>query len=139
MATETIPVIDLGPFINNEEGALDRTAKELRVALTEPGQWERVREEIAINFEAPVHLSTLFIPHLRKQTRAAIVNITSGLSFAPMARVPVYCATKAALHSFTLSLRHQLADTAIAVGLGRQEAERTIASGWEAGRRQRRR
>jgi uncharacterized oxidoreductase len=88
---------------------------QLRVALTEPDQWERVREEIAINFEAPVHLSTLFIPHLRKQTRAAIVNITSGLSFAPMARVPVYCATKAALHSFTLSLRHQLADTAIEV------------------------
>jgi uncharacterized oxidoreductase len=88
---------------------------QLRVALTEPGQWERIREEIAINFEAPVHLSTLFIPHLRRQERAAIVNITSGLSFAPMARVPVYCATKAALHSFTLSLRHQLAGTSIEV------------------------
>jgi len=88
---------------------------QLRVALSEPGQWERVREEIVINFEAPVHLSTLFIPHLRRQKHAAIVNITSGLSFAPMARVPVYCATKAALHSFTLSLRHQLADTPIEV------------------------
>jgi uncharacterized oxidoreductase len=88
---------------------------QLRLALAEPGPWERVREEIAINFAAPVHLSTLFIPHLRRQQRAAIVNITSGLSFAPMARVPVYCATKAALHSFTLSLRHQLADTAIEV------------------------
>lgn len=88
---------------------------QLRVALTEPGQWERVREEIVINFEAPVHLSTLLIPHLIRQKPAAIVNITSGLSFAPMARVPVYCATKAALHSFTLSLRHQLADTPIEV------------------------
>jgi uncharacterized oxidoreductase len=88
---------------------------QLRVALTEPGQWERIREEIAVNFEAPVHLSTLFIPHLGQQERAAIVNITSGLSFAPMARVPVYCATKAALHSFTLSLRHQLAGTPIEV------------------------
>lgn len=88
---------------------------QLRLALAEPGPWERAREEIAINFEAPVHLSTLFIPHLRRQQRAAIVNITSGLSFAPVARVPVYCATKAALHSFTLSLRHQLADTAIEV------------------------
>ncbi len=88
---------------------------QLRLALVEPGPWERVREEIAVNFEAPVHLSTLFIPYLRRQEHAAIVNITSGLSFAPMARVPVYCATKAALHSFTLSLRHQLADTPIEV------------------------
>lgn len=88
---------------------------QLRVALAEAGHWERIREEIVINFEAPVHLSTLFIPHLRRQKHAAIVNITSGLSFAPMARVPVYCATKAALHSFTLSLRHQLVDTPIEV------------------------
>jgi uncharacterized oxidoreductase len=88
---------------------------QLRLALGEPGQWERIREEIAINLEAPIHLSTLFIPHLRGQQRAAIVNITSGLSFAPMARVPVYCATKAALHSFTLSLRHQLAGTSVEV------------------------
>jgi uncharacterized oxidoreductase len=88
---------------------------QLRVALTEPGPWERIGEEIAVNLEAPVHLSTLFIPHLRRQDRAAIVNITSGLAFAPMARVPIYCATKAALHSFTLSLRHQLANTPIEV------------------------
>jgi uncharacterized oxidoreductase len=88
---------------------------QLRVSLAEPGAWERSREEIAINFEAPVHLSTLFLPHLRGKDRAAIVNITSGLAFAPMARVPIYCATKAALHSFTLSLRHQLADTSVEV------------------------
>ncbi|MEP6995308.1 MAG: SDR family NAD(P)-dependent oxidoreductase, partial [Acidobacteriota bacterium] len=86
-----------------------------RISLAEPGQWERMREEIAINLDAPIHLTTLFLPRLRPMNRAAIVNITSGLSFAPMSRVPVYCATKAALHSFTLSLRHQLADTAVEV------------------------
>ncbi len=86
-----------------------------RVRLTEPGDWESVREEIAINLEAPIHLSTLFIPHLLKQGRPAIVNVTSGLSFAPLAGVPVYCSTKAALHSFTLSLRHQLSGTPIEV------------------------
>jgi uncharacterized oxidoreductase len=86
-----------------------------RVRLTEPGEWEAVREEIAINLEAPVHLSTLFIPHLLRQERPAIVNVTSGLAFAPMAGVPVYCATKAALHSFTLSLRQQLSGTPIEV------------------------
>jgi uncharacterized oxidoreductase len=83
--------------------------------LADDDAWDGTHEEIAINFEAPVHLSTLFIPHLRRQPRAAIMNVTSGLAFAPMASVPVYCATKAALHSFTLSLRHQLSDTPIEV------------------------
>jgi uncharacterized oxidoreductase len=86
-----------------------------RMRLLEPGHWDDVREEIAINFEAPVHLTQLFIPHLVKQERAAIVNVTSGLAFAPLASTPVYCATKAALRSFTLSLRHQLASTPVEV------------------------
>lgn len=86
-----------------------------RVSLTDPGDWEAMQEEIRVNLEAPVHLSTLFIPHLLKQERPAIVNVTSGLSFAPLAGVPVYCATKAALRSFTLSLRHQLSGTSIEV------------------------
>ena len=83
--------------------------------LIQPEEWERSREEIAINLEAPLHLSALFIPHLQRQQRPAIINVTSGLAFVPMARAPIYCATKAALHSFTLSLRHQLADTPIEV------------------------
>lgn len=88
---------------------------QLRSSLTDPGEWERSREEIGVNLEAPIHLSMLFAPHLRTRERAAIVNVTSGLAFAPMARVPVYCATKAALHSFTVSLRHQLAGTTVEV------------------------
>jgi uncharacterized oxidoreductase len=71
--------------------------------------------EITVNLEAPIYLSALFIPHLLKKPEAAIVNITSGLAFTPLSAVPVYCATKAALHSFSLSLRHQLAGTAIKV------------------------
>jgi uncharacterized oxidoreductase len=86
-----------------------------RVSLLEDEPWEETHEEIAINVEAPMHLSRLFIPHLQHQPRAAIVNVTSGLSFAPLAAVPIYCATKAALHSFTLSLRHQLRDSPIDV------------------------
>lgn len=86
-----------------------------RVNLGESEDWERTRKEIAVNFDAPVHLSQLFIAHLRRQERSAIVNVTSGLSFAPLANVPVYCATKAALHSFTLSLRHQLSGSPVEV------------------------
>lgn len=77
--------------------------------------WESRRQEIVINFEAPVHLSALLVPHLRQQPQATIINVTSGLSFAPMAMAPIYSATKAALHSFTLSLRHQLAPIGIQV------------------------
>ncbi|MCL6593823.1 MAG: SDR family oxidoreductase [Alicyclobacillus sp.] len=83
--------------------------------LQSPDDWQTLRSEIAVNLEAPIHLSALFIPHLRQQAKPAIVNISSGLAFAPLARTPVYCATKAALHSWTLSLRHQLAHTGIEV------------------------
>jgi uncharacterized oxidoreductase len=72
--------------------------------------------EIEINLTAPVHLSALFIPHFLKQKKeCSIVNVTSGLAFIPLKIVPVYCATKAALHTFTVSLRSQLAKTNILV------------------------
>ena len=72
-------------------------------------------DEIAINFDAPVRLAALFIPHFIRRPEAAIINVSSGLAFAPLAIMPVYCATKAALHSFSMSLRHQLKDTCIRV------------------------
>jgi uncharacterized oxidoreductase len=86
-----------------------------RVALTQPELWDVTHQEIAINFEAQVHLCTLLIPHLRTQARPAIVNVTSGLAFVPLTAAPIYSATKAAFHSFTLSLRHQLVNTPIEV------------------------
>ena len=87
-----------------------------RIQLAEDAaDWETRRQELVINVEAPIHLATLLIPHLRQQAGAAIINVTSGLAFAPAAFVPIYSATKAALHSFTLSLRHQLVPAGIAV------------------------
>ena len=86
-----------------------------RVDLTENEDWDATRSEIAINLEAPIHLSRLFARHLASKEEAAIVNVTSGLSFVPLANVPIYCATKAALHSFTLSLRWQLRNTSVDV------------------------
>jgi uncharacterized oxidoreductase len=72
-------------------------------------------DEIEINLQAPIQLSALFIPHLMRQKEAAVINISSGLAFVPIAIMPVYCATKAALHSFSLSLRYQLRDTSIKI------------------------
>jgi uncharacterized oxidoreductase len=85
------------------------------VDLTQEEDWQKTRSEIAINLDAPIHLSRLAVPHLAGKPNAVIANVTSGLSFVPLANVPVYCATKAALHSFTLSLRHQLRQQGIEV------------------------
>lgn len=86
-----------------------------RVLSTADQNWEEIHQEIVINLEAPIHLSMLFIPHLVRQQRPAILNVTSGLSFTPLTATPVYSATKAALHSFTLSLRQQLAHIPVSV------------------------
>jgi len=71
--------------------------------------------EIRCNLEGPVYLTALLTPHLMIQEEAAIVNVSSGLGFVPLAIMPLYCATKAALHSFSISLRRQLAGTAVKV------------------------
>jgi len=72
----------------------------------------QARQEIAINIEAPLHLASLCInlPSLH-----TIMNVTSGLAFSPFAKVPVYSASKAFFHSFTLSLRHMLRERGIDV------------------------
>ena len=64
--------------------------------------------EIRINFEGTVYLTALLTPHLMTQENAAIANVSSGLGFVPLAIMPIYCATKAAIHTYTICLRHQL-------------------------------
>lgn len=74
--------------------------------------YKRATEEVTTNVLAPIHLTTLFtkLPSLN-----TIMNVTSGLAFVQFAKVPVYCATKAFFHSFTLSLRYLLKDKHIEV------------------------
>lgn len=77
--------------------------------------FDTCRAELATNLEAPIHLSVLFIKALIGKDNAHIVNVSSGLAFRPPVWAPVYGATKAGLHSFTFSLRAQIADTGIKV------------------------
>lgn len=75
-----------------------------------------VESELDTNLWGSIYLSALFVPYfLNQKKECAIVNVTSGLAFIPLQGVPIYCATKAALHSFSMSLRYQLANTNIKV------------------------
>lgn len=72
------------------------------MSVSDPDFFERADNEITVNIEAPVHLTSLF---LNLNSLNTIMNVTSGLSFIPLIKVPVYSATKAFFHSFTVSLR----------------------------------
>lgn len=74
--------------------------------------YHRAKQEISTNIEAPIHLTTLFI---KLDSLKTIMNVTSGLSFVPLTKVPVYSASKAFFHSFTLSLTHLLKEKNIEV------------------------
>jgi uncharacterized oxidoreductase len=86
-----------------------------KIDLQEESDLTNLTQEIDTNLIGTIRMSTQFLPLLKKQKRAAIVNVTSALAFVPVAALPVYCATKAALHSFTDSLRLQLKNTNVKV------------------------
>lgn len=100
---------DLNVLVNN-------AGIQQRVNLIKADQdWKYYQNELKINVEAPIHLSMLLIPQLAEKERATIINVTSGLAVMPGVWVPIYSATKAAMHSFTISLRLQLAQTNVEV------------------------
>lgn len=66
---------------------------------------------VKTNLLGPIHLTAALLPLLRRQPRSTIMTVSSGLAFLPLAMTPTYCATKAAIHSWTLSLRWQLKGT----------------------------
>jgi uncharacterized oxidoreductase len=70
---------------------------------------------ITTNLLGLIRLTAALLPLLRKQTDSAIMNVSSGLAFVPLTLTPTYCATKAAIHSYTQSLRYQLKGTATEV------------------------
>src|SRR5215469_9931667 len=116
--TKTIPllfnaVIEKFPALNmliNNAGIM----REVNL-LDEDTGLEEIGPEIATNLIGTVCMVKEFLPHLKSQAFAAIVNVSSGLAFVPLPIAPIYCAAKAGVHSFTLSLRVQLRGTPISV------------------------
>lgn len=74
-----------------------------------------IESTIVTNLIAPMELTALLLPQLKQQAQATVMTVTSGLAFTPLAPTPTYCATKAAMHSWSLSLRYQLKDTPVEV------------------------
>ena len=79
------------------------------------GNGNAAETTVAVNLLGPIRLTAMLLPGLLAQRRAAIINVSSALAVVPKATVPTYCATKAALHSYTQSLRWQLRDTSVEV------------------------
>ena len=99
---------DLNVLVNNS-GIMRAEDLKSQTSLTD------MEEIVATNLLGPLRLTAALLPSILKRPKAAIINVSSGLGFVPMATTPTYCATKAALHSYTQSLRYQLKDTNVQV------------------------
>jgi uncharacterized oxidoreductase len=82
---------------------------QMRAGISADGSLDEhsLETEITTNLFGPIRVAAAFLPQLAKQAGATLVNVSSGLAFVPIARFPVYCATKAAIHSWTMTLRYQ--------------------------------
>ena len=87
----------------------------MRNEVVMDGSSDVAEATIATNLLGPIRLNTALLPLLVSQPRAAVLTVSSGLAFLPLAVTPTYCATKAAIHSYTQSLRYQLKDTSVQV------------------------
>ena len=79
------------------------------------GETDTAEAVIRTNLLGPIRLTAALMPHLLLQPSATVITVSSGLAFTPLAATPTYCATKAAIHSYSMSLRYQLRDTSVRV------------------------
>lgn len=79
------------------------------------GETETAEATVTTNLLGPIRLTAALLPHLTAQPHGALMTVSSGLAYLPLAMTPTYCATKAAMHSYTESLRYQLKDTPLQV------------------------
>lgn len=105
--TEKFPALNV--VIHNAGIMSEEKVQELRSTLPQ------AEAMVTTNLLGPIRLTAALMPLLLKQASATLVTVTSGLAYMPLALNPTYCATKAAIHSWTESLRYQLAGTGIEV------------------------
>lgn len=107
-ATVTDQHPDLNVVVNNAGIMLPEN-------LSDPEHLRIAEDTVTTNLLGPIRLLAEVVPFLAAKDDAVIMNVSSGLAFVPLPITPTYCATKAALHSYTESLRVQLADTGVQV------------------------
>ncbi len=83
--------------------------------VSKPGDDAVMTSTVETNLYGPIRMTSALIEHLKRRPEAAVINMTSGLAFVPMAATATYCATKAALHSWTQSLRFAVRGTGVKV------------------------
>ncbi len=76
---------------------------------------KKLTSTITTNLLGPIRVTSAFVEHLKKQETAYILNVSSVLAFMPLAVTGIYCATKAAVHSYSLSLRYKLKNSSVKV------------------------
>ena len=106
-ATRAFPRLNV--LVNNAGIGLKRNLNDTSKQL------EDLEREIQTNLTGPIQMIQQFLSQLKSQEEAAIVNVSSALAFVPLAVKPIYCAIKAAVHSYTQSLRVQLKNTSVKV------------------------
>jgi uncharacterized oxidoreductase len=102
-AVERFPTLNV--VVQN--AGIMRPEQEIDLAIAE--------DTITTNLLGPIRLTAALLPHLKAQASAAVVTVSSGLAFVPLAATPTYSATKAAIHSWSMSLRQQLSKTSVEV------------------------
>ena len=97
------------------DGVINNAGIMRKEDVATPAHLDDAEATVVTNLLGPIRLTAHLLPHLLTRPRATVINVTSGLAFVPLAATPTYSATKAALHSYTQSLRHRLAGTSVEV------------------------
>jgi len=116
--TDGDAIVRFGEQMKRDYPALNVIILNAGISRTESVQRGTVADAeamVATNLLGPIRLTAALLPMLLAQPWAAIMTVSSGLAFVPLAVTPTYCATKAAIHSYTQSLRYQLQQTAVEV------------------------
>ena len=83
--------------------------------LSDSFDFDLIDKQLTVDLNAPIELALRFLPHLRQQTEAAIINISSALVYSPDAGTPFYGVAKAGIHAFSQTARYQLHDTNVKI------------------------